>query len=139
MPPGTNSLRLMGARRRVEPRDVAAPILRSARLGAEPPGDEDSFQQIEEALDDQRQQRGGDGPLEDQRHVVEPDSGEDRLAEPARADQRAQRGGPDVDDGRALDSGQDRPERQRQLDAPEDRAPRSPSASADSRSPRGSR
>ena len=124
--------------REPEPGFPAFFLRRSVRPSAgsrrSPFGDQDAPDQVERPLDEQRQDRGGDRPLQDQRYVVEANAREDRLPETAGADQRTQRRGPDVDHRRALDAGQDGPQRQRQLDR-QRIAPRGrPSASADSRS-----
>ena len=60
-------------------------------------------------------------PSEDQAGVRKANSGEDRLAVTAGADQGAQRRGADVDHRSRLDSREDRGRRERKLDAPQDR------------------
>ena len=68
------------------------------RLQAQAFRHEQTFEQLEQSLYEQSQQRRRNGSLQDQPDVIEPDAGEDRLAVAAGADQRAERGRPHVDD-----------------------------------------
>ena len=69
--------------------------------------DHPALDRVEDPFERERHDGGGHRALEDQAEVVEADAGEDRLAEAAGADQRADGGGADRDDGGGLDAGDD--------------------------------
>ena len=92
----------------------------------QPPGHDDPFDEVKEHLRGQRQYRRGDGTFEDEREVVAPDSGEDRLPVTAGADERAERREADVHHHRGLDAGENRRRGERHLDPSQLRPRREP-------------
>ena len=81
-----------------------------ARGAADPPlqpqsfWNQDTIEQIEDRLHQQRQDRGRNCALENRCVIVQIEAAQDRLAQAAGADQRRQRGGSDVDDRARFDS-----------------------------------
>ena len=63
----------------------------------QPLGHGGAFGELEQQLRRDRQQRRGDGALEDQVDAIEPKTRQDRLAVAAGGDQRPERGEADVD------------------------------------------
>ena len=107
-------------------------IILNLRLEAKAPGNENFFGKIEEGLDQEGENGRGHGALEDKAQVIEANAGENGLAVAAGADEGAQGGGADIDDGGGLDAGQDFPGGQGQFNEPEPGPGGSPRARAES-------
>src|SRR5438874_9518165 len=84
----------------------------------------EAFADAKHALDQQCQYRGRNGAGQQHCIIVECKSGDDALAITARADERRNRCGSNVDHGGRLDAGEDRRRAQWQLDFAEDSARR---------------
>ena len=98
---------------------------------------EGALAHLEADLGDQRQQRSRNGAGEQQFAVVERQAGNDPLAEAARADERGNGRGADVDHRCGPDTGKDHRQRDRQLDRPQAWPPCRPSAVPASLTPAG--
>src|SRR6185295_19021703 len=75
--------------------------------------------ELEGALHEERERRGGNRAREQRHVVVQGKPRGDALAVAARADESGSRGGADIDHGRSLDAGEDRRRCERQLDQPQ--------------------
>src|ERR671935_570290 len=99
---------------------MALPKVFTSRPPRSQPRREQALEQDEQAVGHQRERDGEDAGRHELRLEAALDRVEDRLAEPAHADEGGDRGEADRRDGRDPDPGHYRRERERQLYAPQD-------------------
>ena len=111
--------------RRARPATMAAATVSAARRECvRRRGDRWRSSQQQRAVDDQRQERGGNRAGQDDRRVDHRQAAIDVLSESAGANRRRNRRRSDADDRRHANAGDDGRQRQRQLDLPQQLARR---------------